>query len=43
LEPGDWVADPVKGKDNGSAVGTLVERTSGYLMLVKVRDAKSRR
>ena len=31
--------DLIKGKDNASAVGTLVERTSGYLMLVKMNDA----
>ena len=29
----------IKGKANASAVGTLVERASGYLMLVKMNDA----
>jgi IS30 family transposase len=29
----------IKGKANASSVGTLVERTSGYLMLVKMNDA----
>ncbi len=29
----------IKGKANASCVGTLVERTSGYLMLVKMNDA----
>lgn len=39
LMPGHWEGDLIKGKDNGSSVGTLVERTSGYLMLVKMNDA----
>ena len=29
----------IKRKNNASAVGTLVERSSGYLMLVKMNDA----
>jgi IS30 family transposase len=39
LMPGHWEGDLIKGKANASSVGTLVERTSGYLMLVKMNDA----
>ncbi|RRW25076.1 IS30 family transposase, partial [Ectopseudomonas oleovorans] len=39
LMPGHWEGDLIKGKANASCVGTLVERTSGYLMLVKMNDA----
>ena len=39
LMPGHWEGDLIKGKANASSVGTLVERTSGYLMLVKMHDA----
>ena len=35
LIAGDWEGDLIKGKANGSAVGTLIERTSGYLILLE--------
>ncbi|CAH0650853.1 IS30 family transposase ISUnCu4 [Pseudomonas sp. Nvir] len=39
LMSGHWESDLIKGKANASCVGTLVERTSGYLVLVKMNDA----
>jgi len=39
LMPKHWEGDLIKGKGNASAVGTLVERSSGYLILVKMNDA----
>jgi IS30 family transposase len=37
--PGHWEGDLIKGKGNASAVGTLVERSTGYLMMIKMNDA----
>lgn len=41
LVPGHWEADLIKGKGNKSCVGTLVERTSRLVVLVRMENASA--
>jgi IS30 family transposase len=37
--PGHWEGDLIKGAFNGSAIGTLVDRSSRYVILARVDEA----
>lgn len=41
LIPGHWEGDLIKGAGNRSSIGTLVERTTGFVVLAKMNSARA--
>ena len=40
--PGHWESDLIIGKDNKSCIGTIIERTTRYVIIVKLKDKSTR-